>query len=126
MQGALSVRIEGSQKMDVTITEESGLTKAKLLGRLDTATVNRVELAFTAGIVPKGRHTLVDLTEATFIASLGIRMLLTVARSLNRAGARLMLFGAGPEIMEILETTAIPDIIPVFATEAEAVAALGA
>jgi len=28
--------------------------------------------------------------------------------------------------MEILETTAIPDIIPVFATEPEAVAALNA
>lgn len=112
--------------MEVSITEEGGLTRARLLGRLDTANVNRVELAFTAGLVPKGRNAMVDLTEVTFIASLGIRMLLTVARSLSRANARLVLFGAGPEVMEILETTAIPDIIPVFATEAEAVVALSA
>lgn len=112
--------------MEVTIIDESGLTRAKLSGRLDTANVNQVELAFTAGIVPKGRNTMVDLTEVTFIASLGIRMLLTVARSLSRASAKIVLFGAGPEVMEILETTAIPDIIPVVATEPEAVAALNA
>lgn len=112
--------------MEVTITDDSGLTRAKLSGRLDTANVNQVELAFTAGIVPKGRNTMVDLTEVTFIASLGIRMLLTVARSLGRAHAKIVMFGAGPEVMEILETSAIQDIIPVFATEPEAVAALNA
>lgn len=112
--------------MDVTITEADGVTKAKLSGRLDTANVNQVELSFTSGIVPKGQHTLVDLTEVSFIASLGIRMLLTVARALGRNQAQFVLFGPAPVVMEILETTAISEIIPVFGTEAEALAAVSA
>lgn len=110
--------------MDVTITDADGVTVAKLSGRLDTVNVNQVELSFTAGIVPKANNTLVDLSEVSFIASLGIRMLLTVARSLGRARAQFVLFGATPAVMEILETTAISQIIPVFGTEAEALAAL--
>ena len=62
--------------------------------------------------------------EHKLFASLGIRMLLTVARSLGRAKAQFVLFGATPVVMEILETTAISEIIPVFGTEAEALAAL--
>jgi anti-sigma B factor antagonist len=110
--------------MDVTITDADGVTKAKLSGRLDTVNVNQVELSFTAGIVPKGQNTMVDLSEVSFIASLGIRMLLTVARSLGRGQSQLVLFGPDPAVMEILETTAISEIIPIFGTEAEARAAL--
>jgi anti-sigma B factor antagonist len=112
--------------MDVTITDADGVTTARLSGRLDTANVNQVELSFTAGIVPKGQPTLVDLSDVSFIASLGIRMLLTVARALGRSRAQLVLFAPGPMVMEILETTAISEIIPIFGTEAEARAALAA
>lgn len=107
--------------MDVTFTEMPGFIKADLAGRLDTANVSRVESRFTAGLVPRGQHTVIDLTEVSFIASLGIRMLLTVARSLGRHGAKLAMFGAAPQVQEILETTALSDIIPVFSTESEAI-----
>ena len=112
--------------MDVSITDADGVTMARLSGRLDTVNVNQVELSFTSGIVPKGQDTMVDLTEVSFIASLGIRMLLTVARALGRHQAQFVLFGAGPMVMEILETTAISEIIPIYGTEAEALAGLAA
>ena len=110
--------------MNVTITELSGVTKAMLSGRLDTANVNQVETSFTAGIVPKAQHTVVDLTHVTFIASLGIRMLLSTARVLSRRGAKFAVFGASAPVMEIIETIALSDIIPVFVTEADAITAV--
>lgn len=109
--------------MDVTITEVQGVTKAGLSGRLDTANVNKVEMFFTASIMPKANNTVVDLSEVSFIASLGIRMLLSTARGLSRRGAKLVMFGANPAVMEIIETTALDEIIPVVATEADAIAA---
>ncbi|MCB2046631.1 MAG: STAS domain-containing protein [Novosphingobium sp.] len=108
--------------MDVVITENSGVTKAELTGRLDTANVNDLELRFTAGIMPKAQHTVVDLTNVTFIASLGIRMLLTTARGLAGRGAKFVMFGANPAVTEIFETTALSDIIPILKTEADAMA----
>lgn len=110
--------------MSVVITDLSGVTKAELAGRLDTSNVNRVETSFIAGIVPKGQHTVVDLSQVTFIASLGIRMLLSAARALSRRGARLVMYGASPGIMEIIETTALSDIITVLPSEAAAIAAV--
>ncbi len=110
--------------MDVVITNLAGVTKAALNGRLDTANVHGVESKFTAGIISEAQHAVIDLSSVTFIASLGIRMLLTTARGLNKLGAKLVLFGATTPVMEIIETTALSDIIPVFVTEAEAIAAV--
>jgi anti-anti-sigma factor len=73
--------------------------------------------------VPKEQPAVIDLTGVSFIASLGIRMLLGTARALDRYGARLVLFGPQADVMEIIETTALTEIIPVVETEAEAVAA---
>jgi anti-anti-sigma factor len=112
--------------MDVTITELPGVTKAGLSGRLDTASVNQVEMHFTASIMPKAQHTVVDLSEVSFIASLGIRMLLSTARGLSRRGAKLAMFGANPAVMEIIETTALNEIIPILRTESDAIAAVTA
>jgi len=111
--------------MDVFITDQPGLTRAMLSGRLDTANVNQVEVTFTSGIVPKGQHTVVDLTQVTFVASLGIRMLLTVARELSRKGAKFVMYGPTTPVMDIIETTALSEIIPVYTTEADAIAAVG-
>lgn len=108
--------------MDVVITEESGVTKAELAGRLDTANVNELEHHFTTGIMPKAQNTIVDLSKVSFIASLGIRMLLTTARGLAGRGAKFVMYGANPAVMEIFETTALSDIIPILTTEAEALA----
>jgi anti-sigma B factor antagonist len=108
--------------MDVVITDESGVTKAELAGRLDTANVNELEHHFTTGIMPKAQNTVVDLSNVSFIASLGIRMLLTTARGLASRGAKFVMFGANPAVMEIFETTALSDIIPILVTEADAMA----
>ena len=112
--------------MTLVITDVSGVTKAELKGRLDTANVNDIELKFSAGVMPKAQPTVIDLTDVTFIASLGIRMLLTAARGLSRKGAKLAMFGANPAVMEIFETTALSDIIPILPNEAEAIAAVSA
>ena len=112
--------------MEFVVTEVAGVTKASLNGRLDTSNVDKVETSFTASILPKGKNTAIDLTEVTFIASLGIRMLLTIARTLSQRGASLVMFGAMPNVHEIIETTALSDIIPLYVTEEEAIAALSA
>jgi anti-anti-sigma regulatory factor len=53
-------------------------------------------------------------------------MLLGTARALARHGSKLVLFGATDPVMEIIETTAITEIIPVVGSEAEALAVVTA
>ena len=112
--------------MEMRFSDVGGVTKAVLNGRMDSLSVGQAETSFIAHIVPKEQPAVIDLTNVSFIASLGIRMLLGTARALDRYGARLALFGAQDDVMEIIETTALTEIIPVVGTEDEAVAAVKA
>jgi len=67
--------------------------KVVLVGRLDTAGVDLVETKFGAAIVPNGKNTIVDLTQVTFLASMGIRMLISTTRALSRKGGKLVMVG---------------------------------
>jgi len=70
-------------------SDVDGVRKVVLAGRLDTAGVDRVETRFGAAIVPAGKNTVVDLTQVTFLASMGIRMLIATTRALSRKGGKL-------------------------------------
>jgi anti-sigma B factor antagonist len=112
--------------MDMEFTDVGGVTKAVLGGRLDSYSVGEVETRFVASIVPKEQPAVVDLSDVSFIASLGIRMLIGTARALQRSNARFAMFGANEAVMEIIETTSLTEIIPVVGTEAEALAVVTA
>jgi anti-sigma B factor antagonist len=96
-----------------------------LVGRLDTAGVDVVETRFGAAIVPNGKNTIVDLTEVTFLASMGIRMLISTTRALSRKGGKLVMYGAGPGVRDVIETAALTEIIPLAGNESEALGLVG-
>jgi anti-anti-sigma factor len=106
--------------MDMQVGEVGEVMRVALSGRLDTAGAGAIEPRFAAAVVANGRATLVDMTEVAFLASLGVRMIISTARSLAFRGGRMVLYGATPPVMEIIETTLLHEIVPVAATEAEA------
>jgi anti-sigma B factor antagonist len=108
--------------MEMKVSQFEDATLVELAGRLDTAGVSGIEARFTATIVPKGRNAIVDLTKVDFLASLGIRMLISTGRALAGKGARLALFGASPYVTEVLESTSLMEIIPLADTPSEALA----
>lgn len=95
-------------------------------GRLDAAGTDEIGLRFTASVSPIDRHAIVDLGAVPFVSSLGIRLLLTVARSLERRGRRLVLVNPQPSVMSVFETVALGTLIPIAADEAEALTLAGA
>lgn len=102
------------------------INRIALEGRLDSAHVGRIEEQFAAQVGQGGRHALVDLSQVVFLASMGIRMLLGSAKSLAGGGARMVLYGASPEVTEVIETTGIGAVLPVAESEAEALAIMSA
>jgi anti-sigma B factor antagonist len=108
--------------MDMRVSELGDATLVVLSGRLNTAGVSAIETRFTAAVVPKARPTVVDLSEVDFMASLGIRLLLSTARALGSKGAKLTLFGASPQLVEVIEMTSLQEIIPLSDTQDEALA----
>ncbi len=104
------------------VSELGDVTRVALAGRLDTAGAGKIEPRFAAVVVARGGCALIDMTDVAFLASLGVRMLISTSRSLAFKGGRMALYGANPAVMEIIETTLLDEIIPVAATEAEALA----
>jgi anti-sigma B factor antagonist len=111
-------------EMDVRTLGER-LVKITLTGRLDTPTVNRVETRFLESIVPGGNNAIVDVSQIDFVASMGIRMLVSAARALHGRQATLAVYGAQERVGQIFDVVALGQIMSICATEAEALAAVG-
>lgn len=97
-----------------------------LVGRLDTKGVDQVESHFGEAIMGAGKNAIVDLSEVTFLASLGIRMLISNTRALSRKGGKLVMYGAGVGVKDVIDITALAEIIPLAASESEALSLLPA
>lgn len=88
-------------------------THVALSGRLDAVGVDKVGIPFQAATSSRGKHTIIDMSEVNFIASLGLGMLLTAARSLHGRGARAVIVNPQPLVLKVLETAHMPAVIPV-------------
>jgi anti-anti-sigma factor len=100
------------------------LVRISLAGRLDTQGVDRIETKFVAAIVPESNNAIINLSGVDFMASMGIRMLLSTARSLKIRQAKLALYGVTPQVGQVFEAVSLQKIIPICETEAEALAAV--
>jgi anti-sigma B factor antagonist len=99
-----------------------GVLIVSLVGRLDTPGVDSIETQLTAHLVPRSARAIVDLSQVAFVGSGGIRMFITIARSLGRKGGKLVLYGAQPLVAEVLRTTSLNDLVPVRSDAATAAA----
>lgn len=106
------------------IPREDGISHIALSGRLDAVGVDQVGTRFQALTSARGQHTVIDMSGVEFIGSLGLGMLLSVARSLHKRGARAVIVNPQPFVWKLLETAHMPAVIPVVSTIPEAEALL--
>lgn len=107
--------------MELTVAEVgAGVTCIRLNGRLDAAGAEQVGVRFTASIVPAGRNVIVDLSGVSFLASMGMRLLISTARALSAKPARMVLFGAPALVQDVLEQAALDQIMPITGSESQA------
>jgi len=110
--------------VEMSVTELDGpITCVRLAGRLDAPGADRIGIRFTATVVARQANAIVDLSGVTFVASLGLRLLISAARGLDQKGRRLVLFGATELVQGVLDNVALDQIVPIVATEDEAIAA---
>jgi anti-sigma B factor antagonist len=111
-------------KMHITPLGERHM-KVVLEGRLDTPGVDSIETRFIASLVPTASSAILDMSQVDFVSSLGIRMLVSAARSLKLRQAALAMYGVQGQVHEIFEMTALHEMIPICSTEADAQTAVG-
>lgn len=93
-----------------------------LQGRLDASTSPLVEKRLQ-GLVAQGEERLVlDLSELTYISSLGLRVFIAVAKTIQKANGKLALAGLNDHIYEIFKIARFTNIFPIYPSCDEAVA----
>jgi anti-anti-sigma factor len=102
------------------IEQSDALTAVGLRGSLDAQGVADVELKFNATICPAGKNAIVDFSGVTFLASLGVRMLVAAARSLHAKGARMVIHSPQELVRESIVGAALDQLIPLADGDAEA------
>ena len=95
-------------------TLDNGILKVNLSGRLDVLGAQDIDMKFTALTATQKAHVLVDLSEVSFLASLGIRTLLSSAKALSNRGGHMVLYKPQPNVLDVLETSGVSSLIPVF------------
>lgn len=101
-----------------------GVERIALTGRLDTAGAQEVDEQFALLAAGRPDRIVVDLSQVSFLASAGLRTLVSCAKSLAKAGGRMVLAGPQPMVQEVLRLASIHALIPVHSDVASACATL--
>ena len=69
---------------------------------------------------------IVDMSGVSFIASIGIRHLVSAAKAVSRRKGLLVLLNPTDMVAEVLTASGLTDLLPIVRSNSEAVAALNA
>ena|SRR6187402_896374 len=112
--------------MHLDVTDRSdGVSQVALVGKLDINGLHEVDLKFHTLTAAAKQPAIVDLSGLEYIASLGMGMLISCAKSLQLAGQTLVLVGAHGTVDTALRTAGIDQAVPMVADVDEAEAVIG-
>ena len=98
---------------------EGGVTRVVLSGRIDIAGAQEIDMRM--GIVAGSRRAVViDLSGVSFIASMGLRCLVSAAKTVNNKQGRMVLLSPNAHVETVIKTTGIDTLIPIFHDAEEA------
>jgi anti-anti-sigma factor len=102
---------------------EGGIIRVLLDGRLDIQGAAAIDLRMNV-LAGSSKFLLVDLSNVSFLGSMGLRSIIVPAQAVRRRGGKVALFGPVPMVEEVLTASNIHEIIPIFHDLNAAVAAL--
>jgi anti-anti-sigma factor len=95
------------------IQSDDTYTHIALVGKMDIGGVGEIENKFLGFTAARKKNAIVDLSGVTFLGSMGLRIFLDAAKSLNREKKKLILLNPQPLVGEVLEASGIGDIVAI-------------
>lgn len=102
----------------------NGITAAILKGRLDIEGAAAIDLKFNA-LAGATKKLIVDLSDVSFVASLGLRTLVVGAKAIASKGGRMVIANPQASVEKVLKASSLDSVIPIYADQHAAVVALG-
>jgi anti-anti-sigma factor len=98
--------------MQIVINEAGPTATVVLTGRLDISGADVVALPL-ATLSGAKESLVVDMAGVSFIASIGLRHLVSASKAIGRRGGTLVLINPNPAIVEVITTSGLNDLLPI-------------
>jgi anti-anti-sigma factor len=98
--------------MQIAIDDAGSTATVKLNGRLDISGAEAVALPLAALSGSKS-GLIVDMADVTFIASIGLRHLVSAAKAIGRRGGRLVLLNPSTAVAEVIITSGLDNLLSI-------------
>jgi anti-anti-sigma factor len=99
------------------------VTRVILDGRMDIQGAAAIDLKMNV-LAGSSKFLLLDLTNVSFLGSMGLRSIVLPAQTVKRRGGKMALLNPSPMVEEVLKASNIDEIIPIYHNLDAAVAAL--
>jgi anti-anti-sigma factor len=110
--------------MEIVTSEDRGATaRVVLTGRLDIVGAEAVALPL-ATLAGAKQNLIVDMSGVSFVASIGLRHLVSAAKTVTRRGGRLVLLNPTELVEVVLVTSGLTNMLPIVRSDSEADAAI--
>jgi anti-anti-sigma factor len=110
----------GGETMEISTRQQGEAWIVALTGNLDSVTSAKAQQELET-ILSGGAHRIaVDFSALDYISSAGLRVLLGVAKRVGAKGGALRTFGLNQTVREVFDISGFSTILPVFASESEA------
>ena len=111
--------------MAIQAEREGDTLVAKAEGRIDGTNAREFQDDLDSIIEDGDRAVILNFQDLMYISSAGIRVVLMTAKTLQRREARFALCSLSEPVREIFEVSGFDKIIPIHASQDEAISALG-
>ena len=91
--------------MNTTIEEIDGKYVATLEGEMDTAAAIEAEEVLKPIYNSNGKDVIIDCTNLEYIASSGLRILLSILKGAKASGSKVVMRGVNDEIKNVFKLT---------------------
>ena len=98
--------------MNVTKTHENGKIVVAVKGKINTSTSQQ----FSDALMPvfdEAKDIVLDFSEVVYIASTGLRVILTGYEAANAKGAKMVMRGVLDEVMKVFEMTGFIEFLEI-------------
>ena len=99
--------------MDITIKNEGTKTLVTLNGRLDTTNADRFQDDIQPLMTLDNPDIEIDCTDMTYTSSQGLRIFLTLQKSVLARGGKMVMLHMNPQVKEVFDITGFSNIIAI-------------
>ena len=112
--------------MGIDAERANGTLIAKADGRIDSSNSREFHSELEAVVADSDAALVLDFAEVTYISSAGMRVILLVAKGLQKSGTKFALCSMDDSIREVFKISGFDKIIAIHESQAEALSAVGA